>query len=92
MTGEMSDVEVNLARQVAFIRRLAEAGAFTTQETNTFLARIAEESAAVARAPGSAGTLAYPGTNGAGSRLSILECGRLYWLCCWLVLRRRDAR
>ena len=47
MTGEMSDVEVDLARQVAFVHRLAEAGAFTTQETNTFLARIAEESVAV---------------------------------------------
>ncbi|WP_207760329.1 hypothetical protein [Schaalia turicensis] len=47
MMGEMFDVEVDLARQVAFIYRLAEAGAFTTQETNTFLARIAEESAAV---------------------------------------------
>lgn len=47
MMGEMFDVEVDLARQVAFIYRLAEAGVFTTQETNTFLARIAEESAAV---------------------------------------------
>lgn len=47
MMGEMFDVEVDLARQVAFIYRLAEAGAFTTQETNTFLARIAEDSAAV---------------------------------------------
>lgn len=45
--GEMFDAEVDLARQVAFIHRLAEAGAFTTQETNTFLARIAKESAAV---------------------------------------------
>ncbi|MDK6399465.1 hypothetical protein QP426_01190 [Pauljensenia sp. UMB1235] len=47
MMGEMFDAEVDLARQVAFIHRLAEAGAFTTQETNTFLARIAKESAAV---------------------------------------------
>lgn len=47
MTGEIFDAEVNLARQVAFIDQLAQAGALTEQEANTVLARITDESAAV---------------------------------------------
>ncbi|PMC97681.1 AsnC family transcriptional regulator, partial [Brevibacterium paucivorans] len=43
----MFDAEVNLARQVAFIDQLAQAGALTEQEANTVLARITDESAAV---------------------------------------------
>lgn len=47
MTGEIFDAEANLARQVAFIDQLAQAGALTEQEANTVLARITDESAAV---------------------------------------------
>lgn len=47
MTGKMFDAEVNLARQGAFIDRLIDAGALTTQEASAVLARIVGESAAV---------------------------------------------
>lgn len=47
MTSDIFDAEVDLTRQVAFIDQLAQAGALTTQEANTVLARIADESAAV---------------------------------------------
>ena len=47
MTSEIFDAEVDLARQVAFVDRLAEAGALTAQEASAVLARIARESAAV---------------------------------------------
>lgn len=46
MTGELFDAEVDLTRQVAFIDRLAEAGALTSQEASAVLTRIAGESGA----------------------------------------------
>ncbi|MGJ9482085.1 AsnC family transcriptional regulator [Actinotignum sp. GS-2025e] len=47
MTSNIFDAEVDLARQVAFIDQLTEAGALTTWEASVVLARIVGETAAV---------------------------------------------